>query len=508
MPILISEYIINARSYSPKYSDHPIVNDAIDRLSREICVGGNSKRKAHLKYFFLDLCARYKESPQGWIFYSRDPNYYTLQPQYYQFGIRFKPMIWIADKLKSYGFVESIPGFYDRDTGKAFRTRIRATPQLINYFADIPASELKENFHRFEGIRLRVRTERLIKGKLVKFNKYLRYPDNDYLIYIRNQVLFINEQLSLSHLDLFQLNSEGFETLDSDSTELRINLNRKSLHRVFNENFDRGGRFYGGWWQNVPEELRDHILIDSEPTVELDYKGFHIALLYALEGIDYYAQDGADPYVVEGWDRSSVKLLLQVLLNSKNRQEAIGGFIDDRRKKGLPTFTRTEIIRLLDKFETMHAPIAKYFNAGEGVRLQNLDSRIAELVIRECMQNGIIDLEAAERHEIIRHKFLVLPVHDSFRVKARYKEYLRRAMIQAIESIGQELNYLEDRLFYHYTSRIHESTLIDIQDLPNDSAYQNRKALFQAGELLPDIKLLRKHDPRTHKSFYKIDDTL
>lgn len=507
MPISISEYINNARSYSPKDSNHRAVNAAIDRLSREICVGGNANRKAHLKYFFLDLCARERELPHGWIFYSRDPNYYTVHPQYNEFGIGFRPMIWVADQLKLYGFVESIPGFYDPDTCKAFRTRVRATPELIAYFADIPAGELKENFRKVESIRLRVKTERLIHGKLVKSNKYLTYANNDYLIQIRNQVLFFNEQLSFSHLDLCQLNSEGFDSLDSESTELRINLNRKSLHRVFNENFDRGGRFYGGWWQNVPEGLRDHILIDGEPTIELDYKGFHIALLYALEGVDYYAQDGADPYEVDGWDRDSVKLLLQILLNSKNRQEAIAGFIDDRRKQGLPTVPRTEILSLLAEFESMHAPIAKSFNEGEGVRLQNLDARIAELVIRDCMENGILDLDAASRGEIIRHKFLVLPVHDSFRVKARYKEFLRRAMAQAIESIGEELNILDGRLFYHYTSRIHESTLIDVQDLPNDSAYQNRKVLFQAGELLPDIKLLRKYDSRTDTSYYKIDDT-
>lgn len=508
MPTSISEYINNARSYSPKDSNHPTVNAAIDRLSREICLGDNANRKAHLKYFFLDLCAREREFPQGWIFYSRDPNYYSVHPQYNAFGIGYKPLIWVADQLELYGFVESIRGFYDPDTRKAFRTRIRATSELSSYFAEIPSSELKENFRKVENIRLRVKTKRLIHGRWVKSNKYLRYTDTDYLIHIRNQVLFFNEQVSLSHLDLCHLNNEGFDSQDSESTELRINLNRKSLHRVFNQDFDKGGRFYGGWWQNVPEELRDHILIDGEPTIELDFKGFHIALLYALEGIDYYAQDRADPYVVEGWDRNSVKLLLQVLLNSKNKQEAIGGFIDDRRKRGLPTVPRNEIVSLLAKFESMHAPIARYFNEGEGVRLQNLDSRIAELVIHECMQNGIIDLEAAAREEIIRHKFLVLPIHDSFRVKARYKEYLQRSMVQAIESMGEILNLLEGGLFYHYTSRMHESTLIDAQDLPNDSAYQKRKALFQAWELLPDIKLLRKYDPRTDTYYYKIDDTL
>lgn len=54
----------------------------------------------------------------------------------------------------------------------------------------------------------------------------------------------------------------------------RIDLTRKRLHRVFgNSSFDQGGRFFGGWWQEIPKKLRKRILINGKPTIEVDYSG-------------------------------------------------------------------------------------------------------------------------------------------------------------------------------------------------------------------------------------------
>lgn len=87
------------------------------------------------------------------------------------------------------------------------------------------------------------------------------------------------------------------------------------LKRVFNKSklLDLGGRFYGHY-QQLPSAQRDRILIDGEPTLELDYKAHHIRILYARAGIDL---DG-DPYEVEGLDRQTAKVTLLTLLNSED----------------------------------------------------------------------------------------------------------------------------------------------------------------------------------------------
>ena len=75
-----------------------------------------------------------------------------------------------------------------------------------------------------------------------------------------------------------------------------IQKNRRFLpqiHAIFsNASFGQGGRLYSanqdgiGNWLSMPFAQRQTIQIDGRPTVELDYKAFHIALLYALQGRD------------------------------------------------------------------------------------------------------------------------------------------------------------------------------------------------------------------------------
>jgi hypothetical protein len=45
------------------------------------------------------------------------------------------------------------------------------------------------------------------------------------------------------------------------------------------------GRFYGGFWQQIREDLRKKIYINDNPTVEVDYKGLHAAILSARQGV-------------------------------------------------------------------------------------------------------------------------------------------------------------------------------------------------------------------------------
>ena len=74
-------------------------------------------------------------------------------------------------------------------------------------------------------------------------------------------------------------------------------LFKRSLYRVFNNGkLTNGGRFYGGWWQNIKKDYRRAITINGGTTAELDYSSLHPSMLYALEGKtppdDCYALDG------------------------------------------------------------------------------------------------------------------------------------------------------------------------------------------------------------------------
>src|SRR5262249_37427882 len=68
---------------------------------------------------------------------------------------------------------------------------------------------------------------------------------------------------------------------------LYVDFRKIRLHRVFNNTLDEGGRFYGGWWQNIPSKYRRFITINGVPTRELDYSNLHAAMLYAREGLPW-----------------------------------------------------------------------------------------------------------------------------------------------------------------------------------------------------------------------------
>jgi hypothetical protein len=95
---------------------------------------------------------------------------------------------------------------------------------------------------------------------------------------------------------------------------------RTRLHRVFNQSsFSLGGRFYGGWWQNIPSPYRAHITINGTRTVEMDYPRLHPTLLYAECGQPMHG----DPYDIHHADRRLIKVAFNTLVNADSRAAAI-----------------------------------------------------------------------------------------------------------------------------------------------------------------------------------------
>lgn len=198
---------------------------------------------------------------------------------------------------------------------------------------------------------------------------------------------------------------------------------RTLMYRVFNVDWESGGRFYGGWWQAIPSSWRRRILIDDSPTVELDFSGFSVRALYHLEGLRYEG----DPYLLEQFGklgsapvyRPHAKIIAQAMLNGAPGSHPERAAIDLNPKlpKGL---TRRKIRQWI---EAKHEPISHYFCAGVGLRLQALDAKIAELVLQRALDEGVV----------------VLPVHDSFIAKEVHRAWLDSAMRAAYQTVmGQQ----------------------------------------------------------------------
>ena len=214
----------------------------------------------------------------------------------------------------------------------------------------------------------------------------------------------------------FQLTTEKAPLNKFNIGHLNFVINSKKLYRIFNNNsFDQGGRFYGAFYQTMPKDLRKDVLINGEPTVELDYAAHHVRIPYHLEGVDYRE----DPYLAftdDPKERSLFKKLLLIAINAKTEREFVIGFRNAFKataKQENLSLTSASILTLLQRAKTTHNQIAGYVNSGAGCRLQNLDSQITEAILMRMTEMGIP----------------CLPVHDSYIVPRQHEDRLRDVMV-------------------------------------------------------------------------------
>jgi len=235
------------------------------------------------------------------------------------------------------------------------------------------------------------------------------YEDNVTIERMRENLRLYNSTMSQTRLGI---------DLPPDTLPKNIDWDRNRLHRVFNNsNFGEGGRFYGGWWQEMPKEIRKHITVDGEKTVELDYSAMHLRMLYAKEGIDYIG----DPYVIRT-DSASMrplcKVIVLVALNAESPKKAVAAI---RKKMNFdPTLPKVKNLdQCVSDFVSFHARVSEYFFTGIGLRLQNIDSQIAERVMLELTSKSIP----------------VLPIHDSFICAKQHRKLLEESMVRHYKEI-------------------------------------------------------------------------
>ncbi|MDB2663281.1 hypothetical protein N9Y61_05535, partial [Paracoccaceae bacterium] len=244
-------------------------------------------------------------------------------------------------------------------------------------------------------------------------------------IRMRKNIQLINKALSKYWYDLEisneELNSLQFRLADEVQNQRTIRMDHRSLYRVFNSvDLETGGRFYGGWWQNIPREYRQHLIVNGKRMVELDYSNQHPTILYAKLGYtppaDCYAgvidQLPLQNVVARTEVRDMVKASFNAMLNStKPLKQAPTGI--NPGKFGMKWSDITNAIM------GFHEPIAHNFYTGVGLRLQRLDSDIAEKILLHFATQGIA----------------ILPLHDSFLMHEGYESWLEPVMIAAFEKV-------------------------------------------------------------------------
>lgn len=395
-------------------------------LERSVPVSGprpKRKFKEQLRVLLLDLYVAWLEDPTLAVGVARSVNYWDTTSRYNALNIS-KQIIPLIKRLHDVGLIDLAAGSYGGPYANTNRTtRIRASARLKEMFRAVNAT--RDDIYQAEAEECIILKEGVDTGEGAKVQPYL---DTDETNRMRVDLQAYNLLLLNTFIDLPTLENPVVQRADVYGRESNLALDHH--HHFVRRIFSRGswqlnGRFYGAWWQLIPSALRRKIYLNDTPTVEVDFKGLHVSILSAEQGV---ALEG-DPYTLGGLTlpgvppellRSLVKQLVLTALNAKDRKSAFQSFRDGWRAnhygKGM---TNEELAVLLDAFTVQHPHLRELVCADQGIRLMNVDSRIAEQVHNHFTRQGIP----------------VLSVHDSFIIDYTRVGELKQVMAEASAAV-------------------------------------------------------------------------
>lgn len=441
-----------------RWSDHPEIKVLTDEIWMEITEieglvsipTGNRKPLAplitQLRVLLVDLYVAWLADPTLSIGISRSNNSYVPKSRYNGLHIS-KELIKVVDALVSVGLLDHHNFHHDRLYGgrNSKTSRYRSSNKLQARFSRLQdlVFDISYNDQREPIVLSDFETDesgKAIKTTYGKKNRLLiEYEDNDdpSIVPWRQALNKYNELLARSHIDISSLDKPFVERTTKEGKLQRVPIGRGNqwVRRVFSRNsWELNGRFYGGWWQQVSRSYRKDIMIDGRSTVEIDYKGMHVALLAAEQGVlmdgnyDWY---NLDEIVVGGLNKASqrkaLKLLVLTAINASNKDEAFKAYQSKRTASKdehtgeyeLPRLNKQELEKLLTSFIEQHPFLSDGICSDRGIGLMFVDSQITNIIINTF----------TEQNEPI------LTVHDSYIVKADKAELLTQSMAEATKLV-------------------------------------------------------------------------
>lgn len=342
---------------------------------------------------------------------SRTPEWYAKIPVDERLLIHSYDFVTaILDALVRHGLIEQYLGQHSDSTGEL--TKIHPNDDLKQKLNFLTNADLEYLLQEAEIIL------RDSNGVSIPFT------ETSETTAMRNDIIAYNSLLSRTEITLTGLTSDDRSshsdyllrsTYYNSENSRKVRLRPMRMRRIFNLDFQHGGRFYGGI-ENMPSDLRAKLNINGQPTVELDYAAYQLRMLYHMKQIKYKrdAYAVAAGYIPE--HRGIYKVIALAALNAQNEQDCLKGIRNDLRKSDLGGtiggVTDSKIKPLLTNWINAHAPISEYMYSGIGLRLQAYDSDIVNELLKHFTRRGI----------------LVLSVHDSFLIEAGRSKGLKRIM--------------------------------------------------------------------------------
>lgn len=323
----------------------------------------------------------------------------------------------ILNFLRDSGYICEHMGHFDRNEQCGQTSRYWATKILQYHFRTLKPSDF--------------RVLKTIKSVILHDNQgnEIDFSENKISKFFSEKIIFINELYKSNTFkyinkyehklinpyniynnpnDIPYINNKSYPLLGTND-----NLYPRISAIFSRSSFSCGGRLYsipqkGIGWQGLSQEQRKTITINEEATVELDFKGLHVSMLYAIMGV----QIKEDPYSgLSAELRPLYKTLMLRLLNAKSVCYTIRSMSDTVYTLKHKVLLSPRDLKLLDciheykpkwsilisELMERHRVIQRYFGSDCGIFLQRLDGEMMLHILSVLAQEGIP----------------ALPVHDS-----------------------------------------------------------------------------------------------
>ena len=382
-------------------------------------------KRDNMKVLLLDFYVCWCEDPTRYIGISSNRNDWT-KGRYK--ALHLSPTILnVLDWLVAEGLVDKRNHFHSQTPSLSRTARYRASESLQSLF-EIALFGI-DDIHAHDDEECIVLKQTEVKDEEpAATSKSIKYEDTAQTMAMRERLTAYNKLLRQNHIDIHSLAKPVIKreikkgSRKGQYSMVAIGQHNKFVRRIFSRgSWDMHGRFYGGWWQQIGSQHRSHIFINGNPTVEVDFKSMHVALLNAELGFvavdDPYAVD-ADLFpqhereVVRAWCKS----LVLTAINAKDRVGTFKAFRSDA-KTGSPEkrLKDEQLGRLLDAFIAKSPHLEDHLCSDQGITLMHKDGMIAADIMNKLTDKGIP----------------VLTVHDSFIVQRHHFSELRIAMVMA-----------------------------------------------------------------------------
>ena len=279
------------------------------------------------------------------------------------------------------------------------------------------------------------------------------YTSNKELDEMRQEMFFINDYLGKQELYIKPTalkkycrdNVKDRKSYSIDGAALLegrfiSDYSKNYYERIFNRgDFGKGGRLYKHWILGIPKELRGSLLLNNEPTCELDYSSMNMHIMSSLENLS--SNTGKDLYQIatlKERDRSVIKQFITIAPNVKDSSKAkllTARELTNYNFKNLsevPTKLRKELDKCVDEIRIVHSILwGKYFKNTKtskdwGIKFMFYESNIASAVVKAAALK----------------KIPAFPIHDGFITNKKYKLKLTQIMHDEFEryflALGKE----------------------------------------------------------------------